>query len=128
MKPTPFEIHEHVFIQGPRARRSWESHFEHSHADGSTGHKHPETGPAHFTIDKDQWAAATGGLQGGGRKSYSKTPRGLELPYVETPIAERTFNVIFVGKPDVEAESGGAAVAHMALAFDLEPIYEGGAA
>ena len=152
-----FEVHEHSYVSGPNAR--WASpgnRLEHSHADGSTGHQHPDTGPAAFTIDKDEWYAATG-MKGGGRKAYTKVPSGPQLERVELEPWQTTFEVVFCDtytpehmrsagiseaehaqhRAEFEAAErgeipssrkgkpgrGGAAVARMALGFDMTPTY-----
>lgn len=164
MTAATYEVHEHVFIGGPRAngvfdasRQKTTSHFEHSHADGAAAHSHPDAGPACFTIDKDEWFMATG-LKGGGRKKFTKKPSGDQLDYIEPTQSELTFRVVvtsaytgehvragidrdeheaFVARAREAASGavvpstrrgqpghGGAAVANMALSFNLEPMYE----
>lgn len=98
--PTPasgdrLEVHEHSYISGPNARWTPTRNVEHSHWAGGQGHLHPEVGPATFTIDKDEWYAATG-LVGGGRKQFSRKPKGEQLPWM--PPEERTFKVVFVDR------------------------------
>jgi len=87
------EVHTHCFVSGPRARGP-EYAFSHAHHDGDTPHKHAKTGPASYTIDKDEWAATTG-LRGGGRKSFVPQPRGPQLPLVALEDWQRTFRVVF---------------------------------
>lgn len=89
---SKLEVHEHVYTSGPNAGGF--TKVAHSHADGNVGHKHPDTGPASFTIDKDEWLAATG-LKGGGRKKFTRTPSGVQLEYVELSPEQKTFTVIF---------------------------------
>jgi hypothetical protein len=119
------EVHAHAYINGPNACREGRRNFRHSHADGNYGdgrHKHPDTGPALFDIDADEWAAATG-LKGGGRKSFTDAPTGPQLDRVDLEDWQRTFTVV-VHPSAKERAGGGSAVARIALAFDMEPIYE----
>lgn len=64
------ERHTHSRLSGGKQVR-------HSH-DGPQAHRHPDYGPATYTIDRDEWARKTG-LRGGGRKSYTKRPTGKQL-------------------------------------------------
>src|SRR6185369_12939685 len=89
--PRKLEVHEHCFIAGPRSRAA--SHLVHSHDGGDVPHTHPDTGPASYTIDKDEWARATG-LRGGGRKKFTTTPTGEQLPFVARTPEEQQFEVI----------------------------------
>ncbi len=68
-----YEVHAHHWVSGSRRGQ-----FSHSHEGGDVGHEHTNTGPAAFTIDKDEWAAATG-LRGGGRKKFTKRPAGEQM-------------------------------------------------
>lgn len=81
MTACRFEVHDHAYITGPRAQ-VWPSRVVHSHADGERAHKHPDTGPAVFTIDRERWFFQTG-LKGGGRKIYTRAPLGPQLELVE---------------------------------------------
>lgn len=74
-----YELHEHSYISGPLAHRSPGNRLTHSHEEGSQSHRHPDVGPATFTIDRDEWFHQTH-MQGGGRKEYSREPSGLQLP------------------------------------------------
>jgi len=74
MKKQRLEVHEHCFTSGPRAN-GWDYKFSHSHASGSVPHKHPNTGPACYTIDKDECRKITG-RHGGGRKKFTEKPSG----------------------------------------------------
>jgi hypothetical protein len=71
-------MHSHSFLVSnwrmPKA--------EHSHTDGNTAHQHDGTGPAAYTIDKDEWLRTTG-LRGGSRKKFTAKPKGPQLPRVE---------------------------------------------
>lgn len=109
MTPTPtttatgrFEVHAHSYVSGPHGRGghyhddgSWHASekVSHSHDDGDVPHRHPDTGPATFTIDKDEWFMATG-LKGGGRKKFTKKPSGEQLDYIEPTQDELTFRVL----------------------------------
>lgn len=88
----PYEVHEHCFVSGPRANRPGYS-FDHSHPGGSVPHQHPNTGPACFTIDRDEWRRRTG-RDGGGRKVFTKTPTGERLPVLELEPWQKSFDVI----------------------------------
>lgn len=55
--PEPLEIHEHIFVSGPRSASGigkdgkWHvggEHIKHSHAGGSVPHTHPATGPSFY--------------------------------------------------------------------------------
>lgn len=97
-----FEVHAHSYVRGPHAQgghshadgRWCDGKFEHSHEDGSRTHEHPDTGPAGFTIDKDDWYAATH-MRGGGRKRYTAAAKGEQFAYVERDPSLLTFKVIF---------------------------------
>jgi hypothetical protein len=65
-----FEVHEHSRIVGGSGK------VKHSHEDATAAH--PQHGPAHFTIDRDEWRRTTG-LKGGGRKKFTKRPTGVQL-------------------------------------------------
>lgn len=101
------EVHEHAFITSPRSKASyrfdpatrettWQGRTDvvHSHPDGNAGHEHPDTGPSTYTIDRDEWYAATG-LRGGGRKTFTARPSGEQLPFVARTAEEQTFLVVF---------------------------------
>lgn len=100
------EVHEHCFVSGQRARQTWNYKFSHSHEGGNVPHQHPDTGPAAYTIDKDEWARTTG-LVGGGRKRYTTRPTGEQLPRVELEESQRTFDVFIVGDPPEPREVNG---------------------
>ncbi len=131
------EVHSHHYLSST-------SSFEHSHEGGGVPHKHPDTGPATFVIDKDEWHAATG-LDGGGRKKFTHKPTGPQLPIAELEDWQRTFRVVFVDEyTDGHAGAGisreafeasrakfearGAASAHaaagMVLSFGMTPTSE----
>jgi hypothetical protein len=78
----PFEVHEHTFLSGPRAKFSPAERLVHSHEGGERPHQHAEVGPATYTIDKDDWFRLTG-FRGGGKKTFTKRPSGEQLPIVE---------------------------------------------
>jgi hypothetical protein len=80
-KPGHFEVHKHSWITNLRARNCNYT-FSHSHEGGDRPHHHPDTGPACYTIDKDDWLRNTG-LRGGGRKKFTKNPRGQQMPIEE---------------------------------------------
>lgn len=115
-RTTAFEVHTHTFVSGPRAngifirsRQETTSTFHHSHEGGSVPHRHPDTGPASFTIDKDEWARRTG-LRGGGRKTYTAAPTGEQLPIEALEDWQTSFKVI-VCKPTPRAWGPGPGVA-----------------
>jgi len=124
------EVHEHSYVSGPRARGGYgrdgkwlQSKFAHSHEGGDRRHRHPETGPAAYTIDKDEWFRTTG-LRGGGRKTFTFDPTGEQLPIVELDEDEHSFEVIVMNPsapPGFIGEGGGfAAAARMVLQFGLK--------
>jgi hypothetical protein len=100
-----FEVHAHAFVSGPRRNggyygrdRHWlPTTFSHSHDGGDRPHQHPETGPATYTIDKDEWFKATG-LRGGGRKTFTKRPTGEQFPIVELEDWQKSFEIV-IGDP-----------------------------
>jgi hypothetical protein len=83
--PATLEVHRHSYISGPLSRRSG-TDIVHSHEGGNGQHYHPATGPATYTIDKDEWWLQTGGLRGGGRKRFTTRPVG---PQLDTTITVR---------------------------------------
>lgn len=89
---TGLELHGHYFISGPNAGTP-RSRFEHSHDESSTPHTHPDTGPSAFTIDQDEWFAATG-LKGGARKKFTSRPTGEQFSFIPRTAEEQTFLVI----------------------------------
>lgn len=118
-----YEVHEHCFISGPRSHwaGSPRGKLVHSHAGGDVYHTHPDTGPASFTIDKDEWFAATG-LRGGSRKKFTKAPTGEQLPYIERQPGEGEFEIhVGPNPPDWPATATGggyAAACRMVMACD----------
>ncbi len=131
------EVHCHHYLSGA-------SSVEHAHEGGDVPHKHPDTGPATYTIDKDEWHAVTG-LDGGGRKKFAHKPTGPQLPTVELEDWQRTFRVVFVDEytdghagagisreafeaSRAQFEARGAASAHaaarMILGFGMTPTSE----
>jgi hypothetical protein len=132
-RPTvpQLEMHEHTYISGPRAngvfdpkRQKTTSTFSHSHANGSTPHQHPHTGPACYVIDKDDWKRVTG-MRGGGRKQYTAAPSGEQLPFVELDDAQKSFKVICVGPPSTNGTGPGVSLpARMVLQFGMKATFE----
>lgn len=127
------EVHEHCFVRGPRATASYSNgfvtKFSHSHADGNRAHGHPDTGPAAFTIDKDDWYRRTG-LRGGGRKTFTVKPTGEQFPIEELTEAEKTFTVI-VGNPTPREWGTGPGIAlplRMVLGFGMRCVVKDGRA
>lgn len=110
-----FEMHDHCIISGPRACRSIT--ITHSHEGGSEPHQHPDTGPASYTIDQDEWHAATG-MHGGGRKVFTATPEGEQLARVELEEWQKTFEIHVGDPPPGWTGTGGgmAAASRMILA------------
>ena len=102
------EVHEHLYISGPYANGGaygpdgkWHTgKFSHSHEGGDQPHRHAETGPSGYQIDKAEWFRETG-LRGGGRKKFTAKPTGIQLPAIPLTLEERTFQVI-IGKPTPE--------------------------
>jgi hypothetical protein len=103
------EAHEHCFIRGERANKSWLYKFSHSHEGGDIPHQHPDTGPASYTIDKDEWLRATG-LRGGGRKKFTKVPDGDQFPIVELEEWQKSFEIV-VCPPPKEFKGVGPGIA-----------------
>mgnify|MGYP001615278732 CR=1 FL=1 len=127
-KPRALEVHSHVFVSGPRANgmfirseQKTTSEFSHSHEGGDVPHSHPDTGPACYTIDKDDWMRATG-MRGGGRKKFTDNPTGLQLPIVELEKWQTEFEIhISDPPPDFEGQGAGIApAARMCLAFGMK--------
>jgi hypothetical protein len=98
------EVHTHHFVSGPRARFV-SSSITHSHPDGSIAHQHPNTGPASYVIDKDEWFKATG-LRGGGRKKYTAKPSGEQMLWVELEEWQKSFKIIICDRGEVPASAG----------------------
>lgn len=106
------EVHSHSFVSGKRAGGHYERDgkwhtgtFEHSHEGGDVAHQHEHTGPASYTIDKDDWYRSTG-LRGGGRKKFTVKPSGEQMPIVELEPWQRSFEVIFCAPTPSMGESG----------------------
>jgi hypothetical protein len=123
------EVHEHCVIRGPRSNKSWLNKFSHSHAGGTQPHGHPDCGPASYTIDKDEWARATG-LKGGGRKVYTAKPKGEQFPIEALEDWQTTFEIhvdeescrrVLEGTNSTGAGVGPAA--RMVLAFKMKPTF-----
>lgn len=121
------EVHEHCFVSGPRASIFGRYKFSHSHAGGEVPHQHPQTGPACYTIDKDEWRRRTG-LVGGGRKQFTESPTGEQLPIVTLEDWQREFEVIVDESAARFAEENkvtGAGVEpalRMVLAFGMKAV------
>jgi hypothetical protein len=121
------DVHEHVFVSGPRshgmfirATQKTTAHFSHSHEGGDVPHQHPDTGPASYTIDKDEWFRATG-LRGGGRKKFTAKPNGEQFQIVELEDWQKSFEII-VGPPPKEYHGEGPGIspaARMILGFGM---------
>ena len=120
-----FEVHEHRFISGPRARGSaWpRSTLVHSHFGGEAPHKHPDTGPSSYTIDKDEWFRVTG-LKGGGRKQFTPAPSGEQLPVIRPSAEESSFEIHVMDPPPGFVGSGGGmtTAARMVLGHRLKAV------
>lgn len=130
------EMHEHSQISGPGhniSRNGRLPHINHSHQGGDKPHQHEHHGPASYTIDKDEWFAATG-LRGGGRKVFTAAPTGPQLPIVELADWQKSFEVIV----DEEScarfreEQGGTVTgagvgpaARMVLGAKMIPLFPG---
>ncbi len=120
------EVHEHFFIGGPRSRWAGQPQGKlvHSHEGGDRPHQHPDTGPASYTIDKEEWLRTTG-LFGGGRKTFTKAPTGEQLPLAELEDWQKSFEVI-VGDPAMGSQfkehhgPGLALPMRMALGFKMQ--------
>lgn len=122
MKPRrKLEVHEHWFITGPNANRGLR--LVHAHDGGGQPHEHADetqrTGPAAYTIDKDEWMRRTG-LSGGGRKKFVDAPTGTQLPLVA--IEPPRIDINIVGDGGRAAARGAAgpglnAVSRMQLVF-----------
>lgn len=119
------EIHEHCFVSGRRANGPYHK-FEHCHPGGDVPHQHPDTGPASYTIDKDDWARMTG-LSGGGRKKFSARPKGEQLPIVALERSQSEFEIIVCPPPEhYKGDGPGLALpARMVLAFGMKAIVRG---
>jgi hypothetical protein len=132
-KPRRLEVHAHTFVSGPRANgmfiqatQKTTSEFNHSHEGGEIPHDHPDTGPSCYTIDKDQWAAMTGGLLGGGRKKFTPEPTGEQMPMRARTPEENTFEIHYCDPPadwNPKFSGGGFyAAARMVQAFRMRPV------
>lgn len=113
------EVHEHAFITGPRAR-GLKPRFFHSHEGGDEPHAHPDTGPACYTIDKDDWLRATG-MRGGARKKFSVKPTGEQMPVVALEDWQKSFEIIVCKPtaPEMGAGPGMALPTRMVLAHKM---------
>lgn len=121
------EVHEHSYTSGQRANGGcyvggvWmTSRFAHSHEGGDQPHQHEHTGPASYTIDKDDWFRATG-ARGGSKKRYTTKPTGDQMPIRELEDWQKSFRVI-VCDPPTDFKGTGAgdlAAARMMLTFRM---------
>lgn len=100
MSSPRLEVHEHSFISGGRHGR-----VAHSHEGGNVPHQHEHTGPASYTIDKDDWHRATG-LRGGGRKKFTAKPTGEQFPIRDLEDWQKSFEVVVVGPPSPHIGTG----------------------
>lgn len=119
-RPTAaLEVHEHSFIRGARSHWAGTAHgrLAHSHEGGAVPHQHPETGPACYTIDKDEWFRETG-LRGGGRKKFTETPTGEQFPIVDLEDWQKSFEII-IGPPAKGQQFGDLAGPGVALPLRL---------
>jgi hypothetical protein len=92
------EVHEHASL-----RRS--GSIFHSHVGGDQPHQHADTGPACYTIDKDEWFLATG-FHGGGKKRFTKKPEGHQFAIVELEPWQKSFEVIICAPPEGHQTAG----------------------
>lgn len=115
------EVHEHNFIRGERANKTWRYKLSHSHEGGDIPHSHPDTGPSCYTIDKDDWLRTTG-LRDGGRKVFTPEPTGDQFSYIPRDTSECEFEIhIGPNPPDFRGSGGGFyAASRMALAFGMK--------
>lgn len=131
------EVHEHCYTSGPLSNRvgpdGGANKFTHSHEGGDKPHKHEHCGPASYVIDKDDWFRATG-LRGGGRKTFTVAPKGLQLPIADLEDWQKTFEVIvdeescakFIADGGGKAEGAGIGpAARMVLAAKMKPLFPG---
>jgi hypothetical protein len=106
------EVHEHSYVSGRYANGGgyskdgrWITKVVHSHEGGDQPHQHEHTGPASYTIDKDEWLKATG-LRGGGRKKFTAKPSGEQMPVVELEDWQKSFEVVICAPPKVYVGEG----------------------
>ena len=132
MPKQQLEVHEHHYVSGRlkngcyNKNGQWRSaKFSHSHEGGNVRHQHVDTGPAAYTIDKDDWYRTTG-LRGGGRKKFTVKPTGEQLPLRELDDWQKSFMVV-IGKPSPAQRGEGPGIALPArmvltfgMAFDVE--------
>ena len=122
-KVKRLEVHEHCIISGPRACQSWRNRIVHSHEGGDEPHSHLDMGPASYTIDKDDWARATG-MKGGGCKRFTDAPSGEQFPIKELEQWQTEFEVhISYPPPEFKGEGAGIApIARMMLAAKMNIV------
>jgi hypothetical protein len=118
-KAKTLEVHEHHFISGPRSC-TVRSQFSHSHEGGDRPHVHPDTGPAAYTIDADDWFASTG-LRGGGKKKFTAKPTGEQFECI--PRTPEPFRVIFLDPPHPAGSSGDAVGPGQALPLRIAKTF-----
>jgi len=120
-KEMPLEVHEHWYITGPFACSA--HRLVHAHERGDQPHEHADetqrTGPAAYTIAKDEWLLRTG-LKGGGRKKLVSKPTGNQLPFVTREPSR--IDIVIVGDGGAAAARGAqgpglSAVDRMVLGF-----------
>lgn len=127
MKPTggKLEVHAHCFIRGPRSCYGGSDYGRvvHSHPGGDQQHGHPLTGPASYTIDKDDWLRATG-MSGGGRKKFTAKPTGEQMMLVAIDPKSLEFEIVLMDPPpDFKGEGAGfSPVARMQLASHCKVV------
>lgn len=117
MTRAKLEVHEHAWVTGPRSRFVGQK-LVHSHGGGDVAHEHEHTGPSCYTICRKQWLKKTG-LVGGGRKRFTASPTGEQLPQRNLTEEELTYDLVVVGPPG----QGGPGVAlplHLAMAFGMK--------
>jgi len=119
------EVHEHSWVSGPDACYAGlpRGRIVHSHEGGDRPHCHPDTGPASYTIDRDDWLRATG-MVGGGKKQFTARPLGPQLPLHPVESEKQSFEVIFAGPPPAGFKGEGAGdrpVIRMMLQHKMKP-------
>lgn len=113
-REVQYEVHEHAYIRGRVGS------FFHSHEGGDQPHQHADTGPACYTIDRDEWRRATG-ASGGGRKKFTRKPEGTQLPSLALEPWQTTFEVIVFDRPAWQRSEGPGVlpIARMIQAFRM---------
>lgn len=123
-KPATLEVHSHCIISGPLANIIGRNEIIHSHEGGDGSHEHPNCGPSSYTIDKDDWFRLTGGMDGGGRKKFTRQPTGEQLPLVPRTAEQSQFEVIICDPPDNFGGQGAgiSPVARMLLGCKMNVV------